>query len=539
MTTMAEQIAYLTAQSELSNLLESDKFGILSVKNYGAVGDGTTDDTESIQDTIDAAVAAGGAIVFFPQGTYYITSALSIAYNDTKLIGVNYADGSNILLEGSMTGIDIDNVIGLEIEDLNIRSNGTNVGTGIYVHGTSRKIYIRSNTLRNLATGIMISGAWTTYVIGNNINDCTRGIACYKRSDEVNASTTIYIKNNTLWDNDTYNISIGETGLTNYSAGTQVETLVIADNVLDNVGSHIGNGCYNVEVTGNHTESPSNDYCWYLEGAVHNVTFRNNLMYDAPYGIYFDGDDFKNITINNNYFNTITKFAIYALECYLDMLIINNNRYLSTTYKIAYPYRSSTKEVAESVSMSGDEYGTILDGQIITYASAKPTSGRYKHGSICYNTNRAIGDPVGWYFLGAATWGFNKSTAVTDAGCDADSTTNTVTPTDITKFQLGDYVEIPGADTGPATLYAVIDAIDYVAGTFEVDPSVKVTVTGQTITISQGTWYEFSQIGYRTNAGSPSGVLTPRFIGEEVFDSTNSDWYKSIGLTNTDWVALN
>lgn len=46
-------------------------------------------------------------------------------------------------------------------------------------------------------------------------------------------------------------------------------------------------------------------------------------------------------------------------------------------------------------------------------------------------------------------------------------------------------------------------------------------------------------IGYRSNAGSPIGSLTPQYIGEEVFDSTNLKWYKSVGTSNTNWVALN
>ena len=56
---------------------------------------------------------------------------------------------------------------------------------------------------------------------------------------------------------------------------------------------------------------------------------------------------------------------------------------------------------------------------------------------------------------------------------------------------------------------------------------------------SPGTWTEFGQVGYRTNAGSPSGVLTPNFIGEEMLDTTNTKWYKSTGANNTNWVALN
>lgn len=45
----------------------SDK---LNVRNFGAVGDGTTVDTPAVNRAIDAAAAAGGGTVYFPAGTY-------------------------------------------------------------------------------------------------------------------------------------------------------------------------------------------------------------------------------------------------------------------------------------------------------------------------------------------------------------------------------------------------------------------------------------------------------------------------------------
>jgi len=43
-----------------------------SVKQYGALGDGSTNDTTAIQDAIDAIYAAGGGTVYFPAGTYMV-----------------------------------------------------------------------------------------------------------------------------------------------------------------------------------------------------------------------------------------------------------------------------------------------------------------------------------------------------------------------------------------------------------------------------------------------------------------------------------
>jgi hypothetical protein len=47
------------------------------VRAYGAVGDGVTNDTTAVQAAITAAIAAGGGVVFFPAGTYVVSTGLS------------------------------------------------------------------------------------------------------------------------------------------------------------------------------------------------------------------------------------------------------------------------------------------------------------------------------------------------------------------------------------------------------------------------------------------------------------------------------
>jgi hypothetical protein len=50
-----------------------------------------------------------------------------------------------------------------------------------------------------------------------------------------------------------------------------------------------------------------------------------------------------------------------------------------------------------------------------------------------------------------------------------------------------------------------------------------------------GTWTPESQVGYRTNAGTPVSVLTPNFIGEWILDTTNKVIYDAVGTTSADW----
>jgi len=58
---------------------------IFNIKKYGAVGNGVTDDTVSIQATIEACYNSGGGIVYFPKGIYVLAGALQTNYN-----GVDY-----------------------------------------------------------------------------------------------------------------------------------------------------------------------------------------------------------------------------------------------------------------------------------------------------------------------------------------------------------------------------------------------------------------------------------------------------------------
>lgn len=73
-----------------------------SVKSFGAVGDGVTDDTVAIQAAVDSVRSHGGGTVFFPAGTYAISAALNITsgtewYNKDGFWLVGEGAGSRIM----------------------------------------------------------------------------------------------------------------------------------------------------------------------------------------------------------------------------------------------------------------------------------------------------------------------------------------------------------------------------------------------------------------------------------------------------------
>ena len=67
----------------------SDRFAdTVNVKDFGAVGDGVTDDTAAIQAAIDYAKSINGCTVFLPAGTFAVTSTLYLTdASGVKLVG--------------------------------------------------------------------------------------------------------------------------------------------------------------------------------------------------------------------------------------------------------------------------------------------------------------------------------------------------------------------------------------------------------------------------------------------------------------------
>jgi hypothetical protein len=72
---------------------------VVSVKQFGATGDKTTDDTAAIQAGLDAVAAKGGGVLLFPNGRYKLSATLQVppkvilrgeSRDDTQLFWNNY-----------------------------------------------------------------------------------------------------------------------------------------------------------------------------------------------------------------------------------------------------------------------------------------------------------------------------------------------------------------------------------------------------------------------------------------------------------------
>lgn len=135
---------------------------VLNVKDFGAKGDGTTDDTAAIQAAIDYAVAAGRRSVYFPAGTYIVTSPLHAQVETgTTTVGGStksrYTYGMGLTLRGEQVGKTVLRKTGQATYTIPANNNingGSTVDTTLFFGGTEGTgLYVSDLSIENASTG--------------------------------------------------------------------------------------------------------------------------------------------------------------------------------------------------------------------------------------------------------------------------------------------------------------------------------------------------------------------------------------------------
>jgi hypothetical protein len=143
---------------------------VFNVKDsaYGAVGDGSTDDTAAINAAITAATASGGT-VFFPAGTYRVTSLITVQH-DVNLVGAG-SEFTAILTDHATAGTLSYNAAGSGnhasnlLSGLRIGASQANTGARVNIVSGGRVVIDRcrlGSTTNSNGYALLIASSATT-----------------------------------------------------------------------------------------------------------------------------------------------------------------------------------------------------------------------------------------------------------------------------------------------------------------------------------------------------------------------------------------
>lgn len=200
------------------------------VKAYGAIGNGTTDDTAAIQAAVDAAQAVGGGTVWFGSNTYKLMTNPIKLYSGTSPTLASYKNiklaGNGAVLAQSTTGIDVILAVndgasaaqGMRncLEGLRITFTGTatNSGNGIYLkqQATGSPAFYQwsfrdievSNCQGSGKCGMRLEGVQSSRFESISMKDCANGIRL-----DGGANTTAFSSVNTGLTFDNCSLNFG------------------------------------------------------------------------------------------------------------------------------------------------------------------------------------------------------------------------------------------------------------------------------------------------------------------------------------------
>jgi nitrous oxidase accessory protein NosD len=150
----------------------------VDVKDYGAVGDGVTNDTKAFEKAIDSLSEKGGGDVFIPKGTYILHSIflkpkVNLIGEDRKLVILKLADNAP---DGYNRLINMDDYTKIQniTCDGNYRNhpNGTEHMHCIFAYDSNHIVIDQNKLMNAVGDGISISGSEKSsndVIISNNI----------------------------------------------------------------------------------------------------------------------------------------------------------------------------------------------------------------------------------------------------------------------------------------------------------------------------------------------------------------------------------
>lgn len=334
--TVAGSINYTASSTGAVTRTVSSKLGdVVSVKDFGAKGDGVTDDTAAIQAAI--AAAAPCQVVYLPAGTYKITSPITI----NKCITLRGAGSGGLSAGGPgfdtfATSTRIQNastasnafvvqptgstwIQGIKLEDFAIEGNrtvsGATAGDNILFAGGALAI-----------RHVMIDNVLSFHAFGSglNVQDNTYGLTAIHFMAYRNHGSGITITDTGAGQPSSLNFTDCWSDLNDGDAFGVPSTKASDINIVGGFyadsgnGIHIGSGAVNanLSVLDSHVESNTGKGIW-LEGGYAHSILNTTIAGDniQQYGIYVSNPGSNGFqvaaTIAGNIINTNTVNDIF------------------------------------------------------------------------------------------------------------------------------------------------------------------------------------------------------------------------------------
>lgn len=351
---------------------------IASVRDFGAIGNGVTDDTVAIQVALDS----GAKVIWFPPGTYRITSALAPVSNQQltgfgatlttdnlnftnaiEITGCTNVVVQDLTIAGPSGGDGFDMAIRIRdssnvtVKNTLIQNIGRDVpmpnekGFGILIQGASNSgpvpggngcfnINVIDNTILDIkgfgdfrGDAVAMTNARGVYVSGNTMGRCRR----------MTVSATDYATDVQISDNEIFDSYLCGIDIEPNFGPSETGEIIIANNIIRNFGikpaGYVGVQFFgidlhsgefeNVIVNGNIViaESAQAVSGIHAQNDSRNAIISNNIIVGNGYienGIFlYAGNGFRNLVISNN---IIQDFTVNGIESFAnDVINISNN----------------------------------------------------------------------------------------------------------------------------------------------------------------------------------------------------------------------
>jgi parallel beta-helix repeat protein len=345
--------------------------------------DGVTYTT--IQDAIDALPATGGKVMI-PEGTYTLTTELTIPNN-------------NITIEGTGDGTIIEASTNITLIDANNR-------TGINIHKVAFSYNSATHTLRR---GVDFTRVRNSKVTECNFTNCYYGV--YMPS--INGEAKFNIVSNNSFVGCLNGIYIS-------SSANLAGNTTINGNVIDGSGLFNSNGIY---ITGNRAT---------------NNSVSNNIISDTYDGISIMASAHKNSVTGN----TIETLGRYGINVQSNSNMISGNNIIEAT-NISINCTASFNNIngnvitdAQNVAIFSSGGSNNMEGNTIYDCLNHGIETTATYGSITGNTIRDAGDATGEYAISVSgsytTVSGNLINTPFAVGVYVESDVNTITGNTIT-----------------------------------------------------------------------------------------------------------